>query len=399
MSHIRMKQDTLYHNPIPFKTPTPTPQQSPTPSPQLSPSQSPDQSPTLSPQQSPTPSPVQSPTPSPVQTPSPSPVASPTPETTVTPLGVASATISPARVSKLDGMSLSSFAFGALFGAVLAIIAAVLIAKRIQKRVKARKRVTPPTGALPQGLEVGNAHNIGRRGNQEDAFGISDLFNQRLVSESGVFAVVADGMGGLNDGELVSAAAVGTMVREFPLISNDWMPQQKLLYLAQRANDAANEVTGGARNRGGSTLLATLIRDGKLWFVSVGDSRICLVRGDSLITLTRPHVYEIDLDSRAAAGELSFESALADGQRSALTSYIGMGELEALDYNPRGLQLLAGDWVLLMTDGVFNTLDDDEIASALHGNAQLAAERIESRVVARGLPQQDNLTVVALRIL
>jgi serine/threonine protein phosphatase PrpC len=206
-------------------------------------------------------------------------------------------------------------------------------------------------------------------------------------------------MGGLNDGELVSAAAVGAMIREFPLTSSNWMPQQKLLYLAERANDAANLVTGGASNHGGSTLLSVLVRDGKLWFVSVGDSRICLVRGGSLITLTRPHAYETDLDRRAASGVISFEAALADGQRGALTSYIGMGELEALDYNPRGLQLLSGDWVILMTDGVFNALDEEEIASALFGEAQCAAERIESRVIAKCLPQQDNMTLVALRIL
>lgn len=254
------------------------------------------------------------------------------------------------------------------------------------------------SGMLPQGLEIGNAHNIGKRSNQEDSFGISDLNHQRLVRDSGVLAVVADGMGGLADGELVSAASVGTILREFPMISNDWMPQQKLLYLVQRANDAANEITGGVPNHGGSTLLAALVRDGKLWFASVGDSRICLCRNGSLITLTRPHVYAVDLDMRAARGEMSFEAALAEGQRSALTSYMGMGELEALDYNPRGMQLLAGDWVLLMTDGVFNALDEEEIASALFGNAQHAAERIESRVIAKGLPQQDNLTLVALRI-
>lgn len=292
----------------------------------------------------------------------------------------------------------SVFAIGALVGAVLVAVAALAIRSRIQKRAKAKKAAAMHGYALPQGLEVGNAHNIGKRSNQEDSFGISDLNNQRLVSESGILAVVADGMGGLADGERVSAAAVGAMIREYPALSKHWMPQQKLLYLTQRACDAANAVTGGARNQGGSTLLSTLVRDGKLWFVSVGDSRICLARGGSLITLTRPHVYEIDLDCRAARGEMTFEAALSEGQRTALTSYIGMGELEAIDYNPRGIQLLAGDWVLLMTDGVFNALDEEEIAAALYGSAQHAAERIESRVIAKGLQQQDNLTVVTLRI-
>lgn len=287
---------------------------------------------------------------------------------------------------------------GLVFGAALTAALALTISARRKKRDHPEKP-QQAIGSIPEGLEIGNAQNIGKRGNQEDAFATSDIGNARLVRESGVLAIVADGMGGLADGELVSAAAVSTVYREFPLISNGWMPQQKLLYLVQRANDAANEVTGGKRNQGGSTLVLTLVRDGKLWFASVGDSRICLMRGGSLVTLTRPHVYEIDLDKRAACGEISFESALADGQRGALTSFVGMGELEQIDYNPRGIQLLSGDWVLLMTDGVFNTLDDDEIATALFDCAQNAAERIESRVVAKGLPRQDNMTIIAMRML
>jgi serine/threonine protein phosphatase PrpC len=354
-------------------------------------------------------SPVPLSTPTPAQkqetgaTPSASPAPSQTPEPTQTPSPLATVSIAPSPTPETVAVGglfgIGGFALGILIGAMIAAVAAGVIVSRIKKRAKAQKRNLQRIGTLAQGLEVGNAHHIGKRSNQEDSFGISDLNNPRLVENSGVLAVVADGMGGLADGELVSAAAVGTMMREFPVISNDWMPHQKLLYLVQRANDAANEVTGGARNHGGSTLLSVLVRDGKLWFSSVGDSRICLVRGGSLIPLTRPHIYATDLDKRAARGELSFESALADGQRSALTSYVGMGELEALDYSARGLQLLSGDWVLLMTDGVFNTLDDDEIAALLYGEAQSAAERIESRVIARGLPQQDNLTAVVLRIL
>ncbi len=328
-----------------------------------------------------------------------------TPEPTPSPLAAEAQTtavvsISPSPAPDGQGtISVASFAISVIAGAVLTSVISLAIAKRIGKRARAKKTAHLRGGVLPQGLEVGNAHNIGKRSNQEDSFGISDLNNQRLVRDSGVLAVVADGVGGLSDGELVSAAAVGAMMREFPMISNNWMPHQKLLYLAQRANDAANEVTGGARNQGGSTLLATIVRDGRLWFTSVGDSRICLCRGGGLVTLTRPHVYETDLDRRAASGAISFEAALADGQRGALTSYVGKGELEALDYNPRGIQLLAGDWVLLMTDGVFNALDEEEIAASLYGNAQHAAERIESRVIAKGLPHQDNLTLVALRLI
>ena len=359
---------------------------------------------------------LQGATPVPLITPTPSANATATPAVTATPVptvapketpiatatSLATATIAPTPAAlpqmASSRITATGLGIGLLIGAALtaAIVSAITLCRK--KRAGVQK---PPlvAGSLPEGVEIGNAQNIGKRSNQEDAFATSDVNNQHLVRENGVLAVVADGMGGLADGELVSAAAVSTVYREFPLMSNDWMPQQKLLYLAQRANDAANEVTGGKRNQGGSTLVLSLVRDGKFWFASVGDSRICLVRGGSLITMTRPHVYETDLDKRAASGEISFAAALADGQRSALTSFVGMGDLEQIDYNPRGIQLLSGDWVLLMTDGVFHTLDDEEIASALFGGAQNAAERIESRVIAKGLPRQDNMTIIAMRIL
>lgn len=358
--------------------------------------------------------PIDTPTPTPNATATPNNTATPTATTTPnqtatptatiasTPAQQTTATIAPSPALPLQptagGISLTGVTIGLLFGVALTAMLFSAMAAR-KKKNKPERSAPRPTGAFVEGLEIGNAQNIGKRSNQEDAFATSDINNQRLVSESGILTVVADGMGGLADGELVSSAAVAAVYREFPMLSNDWMPQQKLLYLVQRANDAANGVTGGSRNQGGSTLVMTLVRDGKLWFASVGDSRICLVRDGSLITLTRPHVYETDLDKRAACGSISFEAALADGQRCALTSYVGMGELEQIDYHPRGIQLLSGDWVLLMTDGVFNTLDEEEIASALFGDAQNAAERIESRVIAKGLPRQDNMTIIALRMI
>ena len=350
-----------------------------------------------------TPTPTPNTTATPNATPTPNLTATPTATPAPTPTQQTTATIAPSPTMPLQplpgGINANGIALGLVFGIALTAALFFVIAARKKRNKPARSMPMQQTGTLAEGLEIGNAQNLGKRSNQEDAFATSDVTNQHLVSESGVLAIVADGMGGLADGELVSSAAVAAAYREFPLLINDWMPQQKLLYLVQRANDAANTVTGGSRNQGGSTLVMTLVRDGKLWFASVGDSRICLVRGGCLITLTRPHVYEIDLDKRASCGCISFESALADGQRCALTSYVGMGELEQIDYNPRGIQLLSGDWVLLMTDGVFNTLDEEEIASALFGNAQTSAERVESRVIAKGLPRQDNMTIIAMRII
>lgn len=288
-----------------------------------------------------------------------------------------------------------------LFIAVAALLCAtvLLIRAMIRQKRKQHKRIPARGAALKaSGMEVGNAHHIGKRGNQEDSFAISDLTDGKLCRHAGVLAVVADGMGGLADGELVSGGVTSSVMREFPSLPETWTMPQKLLYLVEKANEAGNAVTGGVKSHGGSTMLLTLIQDGSLWFASVGDSRICLVRGGGVVQLTRPHTYESDLDKKAACHEISFEAASADSQRKALTSYIGMGELCSIDYNNQPVQLLAGDWIILMTDGVFNELTNAEIAHALSDNAPAAAERIERMVLAKGDPHQDNLTAVVFRI-
>ena len=293
-----------------------------------------------------------------------------------------------------------SIIFALSLGAAVLLCLTVLLTRALllEKR-KHRSRAVSRTPRLKaSGLEIGNAHHIGKRGNQEDSFAISDLTNEKLSRHAGVLAVVADGMGGLADGELVSGSVTSSAMREFPALPESWTAPQKLLYLVEKANEAGNAVTGGVKSQGGSTVLMTLIQDGSLWFASVGDSRICLVRGGGVIQLTRPHTYESDLDRKAACREISFDAASADAQRRALTSYIGMGELCSIDYNSQPVQLLAGDWVVLMTDGVFNELTNAEIAQALAENAPLSAERIERMVLAKGDPHQDNLTAVVFRI-
>ncbi len=338
------------------------------------------------------------------QSSSPTASVSPSPETTQEAAAIATVTLSatPAAtpIPEVDDAGLKTLAIGLGLACAFLCFLVFLFARALvrAKRKIARKSGGASASMTIKGLEVGNAHHIGRRGNQEDSFAISDLTNDRLCRTNGILAVVADGMGGLADGEVVSAGVTSSIMREFPALSPNWSPLQKLHYLVEKANDAGNAVTGGVKNQGGSTMIAALIANGDLWFASVGDSRICLLRGGSLIPLTRAHIYETDLYRKAAGYGTSFEAAAADSQRRALTSYIGMGELEHVDCSQFPLALIPGDWVILMSDGVFNELTDEEIAHALTGNAPDAAERIEKLVLAKGDPHQDNLTAVLLRV-
>ncbi len=246
-------------------------------------------------------------------------------------------------------------------------------------------------------VRVGNAHHIGARESQQDSFGISDIGNQALCRQKGVFAVVADGMGGLSNGALVSTTAIKSLLGSFNgrPFHND--PATELLYMLGRTNEEVNAVLGHAGpGKSGSTVVAVLIQGRQLYWFSVGDSRISLVRGGSIFQLNREHTYGSDLDEKAAMGEMSFEAAKSDPQRNAVTSYLGMGRLEKIDRNIRPLQLQEGDRLLLMTDGVFGTLSDEEILSAMPFAPHESAQRLQQLILLKNKPNQDNFTAIVL---
>jgi serine/threonine protein phosphatase PrpC len=245
----------------------------------------------------------------------------------------------------------------------------------------------------PSPILIGNVHNIGMRESQQDSFGISDLSNKMLCELKGVFIVVADGMGGMSGGAEASGIVVQTMLQYFMDTESCDKPELDMLNMLYAANDNVNRYME-EHEKGGSTVVAVIIRDGNLYWVSVGDSRIYLLRGGALMQINREHTYAVDLDEKAATGEITWEDAAVDPKRAALTSYIGMGQLEKVDRNIRPLRLVDGDRVLLMSDGVFGTLTDDEILAAMQGNLFESAADLQEEVLKKQKETQDNFTAV-----
>lgn len=249
-------------------------------------------------------------------------------------------------------------------------------------------------------VRIGNMHKIGSRESQQDSFGVSDISDARLCEEKGVFAVIADGMGGLSNGAEVSAIVTSYMLNHFAKKTFENELSIELLAMTVNAND---EVIRYIKENGnvqcGSTVVAAIIKDYSLSFVSVGDSRIYLERNGVLYQVNREHTYASELDEKAARCEITPEEAKNDPQRQALTSYIGMEEPLQMDRSLRPVPLAAGDRVLLMTDGVSGTITDDEIQKAASLNAYEAAAKLESLVQSKKKPNQDNYTAIIIECL
>ncbi len=240
---------------------------------------------------------------------------------------------------------------------------------------------------------VGKLHNIGRRKGQQDSLGLTEY-------NGGTLAVVADGMGGLADGDRVSQKIVMTLLQDSTKLSGG-SPDNKLYEMVAHANREVNKMLGPeGLYKSGSTLLAVMAeKDGFHW-AAVGDSHIYLFRAGKLLLMNREHVYEAELIQKAINGENSFAEVKTNPKKGGLTSFIGMGNLKYIDGSIDKVTSGEGDWILLMSDGVFNTVPEPDMCRLLNEapSAKVAAERLEQEVLRRQNPKQDNFTAIILEL-
>ena len=253
------------------------------------------------------------------------------------------------------------------------------------------------TEALPEDeagksrYSVGVAQTIGSREDQEDSYAISNWRDGRAIQRLGLLAAVADGVGGLDDGQVASNTLMRSLCEEFSRVDPTLPPQDRLLELTARGQQEVLRIVRSGR-RCGTTLVAMLAKDDYVSTMSVGDSRIALYRAGTLLQLNREHVLGKESDEHQALTNSGGQTNAR--KRGAITSYIGMEGLRSLDRTLNPIRLVSGDRVLLMSDGVFGTLGDDELIAFLNREPQAAAEGIIKAVEAKRKPHQDNATIV-----
>jgi protein phosphatase len=200
--------------------------------------------------------------------------------------------------------------------------------------------------------------------------------------------VVADGIGGLDNGEVASRTAIDALASAFaqaPTVSG-------LLTACRKANQAVlQQATGPTAAAMGTTLTALAITtDTGALVVHVGDSRLYRLRGGRISQLTRDHTVTTDM---MVAGELSEQDADTHPYQHVLTRAIGLGPDVEIDY--AGVSLQSGDRFLLCTDGLFKVLPSDSLKAALgEPDPHAAAERLIGGAVQHGA--EDNVTALVI---
>lgn len=295
-------------------------------------------------------------------------------------------------------------ALSVLVGVLLGGMFLILTRKFNQKKKRAKNTVPVPAPysatedpamlqATPLTVKVSKLHEQGARSSQQDSFAVS--LDQ--TDTKGTLAVVCDGMGGLKDGDKVSQTAVSAVLNGF--LDLDGVPDRVLLGLLARANRAVNHLLGptGQRNSG-TTMVAGILKDDLFSYLSVGDSRISLLRDGELTQLNREHIFYHELAIDAINDQRSFREVWDNSRRGALTSFIGMGDLKYIDVPPRALPVRRGDKLILMTDGVYNALTDEELKDALLLPTGEDTAALGALIADKHYTQQDNYTAVVLTI-
>jgi len=213
--------------------------------------------------------------------------------------------------------------------------------------------------------------------------------------------VVADGMGGHAAGEVASRLAISALVGLALQIPDwiFWVDAEHAPEIERRMREAVQQVGSMLVDRGrqdaalqgmGSTLTVARSCGRDLLIVHVGDSRGYLLRAGHLGRLTKDHTYAQML---VDAGYLSQSDVALSGVRHILTNALG-GSDRRVEVDVDLLRLEDGDRLLLCSDGLTDSVDDETIAAAL-GSA-LPSSEICDQLLKRGLDGggRDNITLI-----
>ena len=244
----------------------------------------------------------------------------------------------------------------------------------------------------------------GRRERQEDAI-ISDF---PTGSQMG-FVVLADGMGGHDAGDVASKIVVTEVFSELKLRSGD--PDLMEAHIGEVLHEAAHGandcVSAFSDDRDddsvmGATLLAPVLIEDRLFWISVGDSPLYLMRDGVLRRLNEDHAIGSQIDYLVTSGLMRRDEAENYPDQNCLTSVIVGREIPQIDCPDTPFQLIEGDILIAASDGLL-VLSDERIAEIIRPVQKFSSEAIGAAIMgeieALDDPHQDNVTFCVVKVL
>ena len=253
--------------------------------------------------------------------------------------------------------------------------------------------VIRPLPSRPMSIEIHAAVDTGRaRTNNEDAVAVDAEVS---------LAVLADGMGGYNAGEVASqmvtnfiVTELGRWLREASSQASDAEVRRAMDICVDNANRAIfNAANANPHYAGmGTTLVVAVFRDNRLMLGHVGDSRCYRLRAGRLQQITRDHSL---LQEQIDAGLITPEQAAFSANKNLVTRAVGVEDTVLLETHQH--EVLPGDEFLMCSDGLSDMLDDAGIAQLMQTADGLEARAHALIDAANDAGGKDNISVVLVR--
>jgi len=246
-------------------------------------------------------------------------------------------------------------------------------------------------------VQFGQASDFGKvRTNNEDAMGSFIPASRQQARSHGYLFAVADGVGGMDLGEVASATAVSVVAEQFARAQSGAMLISLLPRLVEQANTAVHDRTLEPEYRGKSmatTLVACALRYDQAVVSHVGDSRCYLVRNGQARQITQDHTL---VNEQRKMGLISVSDIASSDSRHVLLRSLGPEMFVSPDTTAVTLQ--PGDILVLCSDGLHDEMSEAEIAQIV--SQKKSADELARELVARAVEIDggDNTTAQVIRV-
>ncbi len=243
--------------------------------------------------------------------------------------------------------------------------------------------------------------------NNEDNFAVSAFVVSKINPTPSVFAIVSDGIGGHNAGEVASQMAVNLISQAvekrsgghpLDVFENSFYRVSETIF-----NEAEKDTT---RKGMGATAACAWVIGQQLFIAYVGDSRIYLIRGKQIHQISRDHTWVQDALDKGILDRSLMKNhpnlhvirrylGSAEPAEPDLRLFLAPGESDKRARDNQGLNTVPGDIILICTDGLTDLVRDNEILNLLQGRTlQQSSQALIDLACERG--GFDNITVVLL---
>lgn len=246
-------------------------------------------------------------------------------------------------------------------------------------------------------VQFGQASDPGKiRKNNEDSMGMFIPSSRQQARSHGYLFAVADGVGGMDLGEIASATAVSVVTEEFGKAQSGAMLISLLPKLVHFANSAVHDRTLEPEYRGkrmATTLVACALRHDQAIVSHVGDSRCYLVRNGQAKQVTQDHTW---VNEQRKLGLISTEEIAQSDSRHVLIRSLGPEMFVSPDTT--ALTLQPADLLVLCTDGLHDEMSSAAIAEIVSQKKPM--DEIARELVARAVENDgnDNTTAQVIRV-